>query len=358
VPEISAAVNAFKAGGITHAEAVKTYLPGILEPYTDNSLAGVSSDSQKTGDAPGFRAAVFNMERGAYLKQIIAYFTYHPMLRLADVVFANEVDWGMARTGNADIAREFAAALGYNYAYGVEFLTEKAGRDGNGRGLHGNAVFSRFPLTRAKVIQLPIQYEWFYKEGDCRLGMRCAVLAEADTPAGKAGLVSVHLENRAKPEGRKVQMEFLLDRVEEYFGAGLPVLIGGDMNTNTVDGNSDADMLGLARDPDEMWRRVARVPAFEPLMDYAASRGFGYADCNALAKTTRRKPMDDGRTVALNLDWFFQRGFCCSDPVKIESIFHKNGLVDAPEETLRYQGQEMSDHDMVMVTCGAARGRQ
>jgi hypothetical protein len=132
----------------------------------------------------------------------------------------------------------------------------------------------------------------------------------------------------------------------------MPVLIGGDMNTNTVDGNGDGEMQYLADHPGEMWRRIGRVNEYESLLDYAASRGFTYADCNIPEKTTRRKPMEDGQTVALNLDWFFQRGLTCSGPVKIESIFHKTGLVDLPGAFAAFQGQEMSDHDMVMVSCG------
>jgi endonuclease/exonuclease/phosphatase family metal-dependent hydrolase len=234
----------------------------------------------------------------------------------------------------------------------VEFLSAKAGQGGNTRGLHGNAIFSRFPLERPKLVRLPIKYEWFYKEGDCRLGTRCGLMADALTPAGKVGLVCLHLENRTTPQGRLEQMQFALDQVDAWFPKGQPLLIGGDMNSNTVDGDKDADMLYLADHAAEMWRRIGQVPYYEPMLDYAASRGFTYSDCNLLEKTTRRKPMDDGRTVALNLDWFFQRGLACSGPAKIESIFHKNGFAkDVPAEALAYQNQEMSDHDMVLATC-------
>jgi endonuclease/exonuclease/phosphatase family metal-dependent hydrolase len=326
-------------------EALKKYVPEILKPQGDNSFSS-------QGKIP-FRAAVFNFERGTYLKQILAYFTYHPLLRDADVVFGNELDCGMARTGNADITREFAASLGMNYAYGVEFVTFRAGQDGNREGLHGNAIFSKFPLERIKRVALPIEYEWFYKKGDPRLGTRIAVMAEIQAgDMGPVGLVSVHLENRTDPGGRKRQLEYLLNEAEAHFGPDMPVLIGGDMNTNTVDGNEDAQMTYLADHPGEQWRRIGHIPSWEPQMDYAASRGFLYTDCNILEKTTRRKPMEDGRTVLLNLDWFYQRGLECRAPVKVESIFHTNGLKDIPDEVRRYQGQEMADHDMVLIRCG------
>jgi endonuclease/exonuclease/phosphatase family metal-dependent hydrolase len=332
-------------GKIPHLDALKTYLPGILEADIDNSFS-------KTGKIP-FKAVVSNMETGDRFKEIAAYFTHLPLLRDADVIFANELDWGMARSGNAHITREMAGVLGMNYAYGVEFLTVKAGRDGNGLGLHGNAILSKFPLSRVKLVRLPIEYDWFYKQGDSRLGMRMAVMAEVAVDGlGQAGLVCVHLENRATPLGRKRQLEFLLDEVEKHFPKDMPVLIGGDMNTNTVDGNNGEEMRYLADHPGEQWRRLGQIPSWEPQLDYAASRGFGYEDCNILAKPTRRKPMDDGQTVLLNLDWFYQRGFDCSNPVRVESIFHCDGIENAPEEALAYQGKELSDHDMVLVNCG------
>jgi endonuclease/exonuclease/phosphatase family metal-dependent hydrolase len=331
-----------------HREALEKYIPGLLEPDEDSSLAGAA--------APGgacFSAAVFNMEAGRRFKEIQAYLRYHPLLRDLDVIFANELDWGMERTGNLHITRELAQSLGMNYAYGVEFLSVRTGESGSGLGLHGNAILSKFPLSRIKLVRLPGEYDWFhYKENDSRLGLRMAVLADADLGGFKAGLVSVHLENRTTPEGRKRQMEFLLDELTSHYPPDMPVLMGGDMNTNTVDGGDDSQMQYLSGHPDEQWRRIGQVPSWEPLMDYAAFRGFGYGDCNILAKPTRRKPMEDGRTVVLNLDWFFQRGFSCSGPVRVESIFHCNGFDGAPEEVLSYQGRELSDHDIVMTRCG------
>ncbi|MDR0389219.1 MAG: hypothetical protein LBH73_04055 [Spirochaetaceae bacterium] len=329
-----------------HLKALETFMPGLLEADLDSGFA--------RGAALPFNAAVFNMEAGRRFKEIRAYAQHHPLLKNAGVIFANELDWGMARTGNLHITRELAQSLGMNYAYGVEFLSLSAGEKGNNQGLHGNAILSKFPLSRVKIVRLPVEYEWFhYKGNDRRLGLRMAVLADADLGGGlKAGLVSVHLENRTGPDGRLRQMECLLDAVTAHFPEDMPVLMGGDMNTNTVDGNSASQMQELSLQPGEQWRRLGQIPSLEPLMDYAASRGFTYADCNIMEKSTRRKPMEDGRTVILNLDWFFQRGFSCSDPVRVESIFHCDGFDKAPEEVFSYQGRELSDHDIVMIRCG------
>jgi endonuclease/exonuclease/phosphatase family metal-dependent hydrolase len=344
--EMLRAVKALQT--MPHRAALEKYIPGLLEPDEDSGIA------RAPASCGAFSAAVFNMEAGRRFKEIQAYLRCHPLLKGLDVIFANELDWGMARTGNLHITRELALSLNMNYAYGVEFLSVRTGESGSGLGLHGNAILSKFPLSRIKIVRLPEEYDWFhYKENDSRLGLRMAVLADADLGGGvKAGLVSVHLENRTTPEGRKRQMEFLLDELESHYPADMPILMGGDMNTNTVDGGDDSQMQCLSDDPDEQWRRIGQIPSWEPLMDCAASRGLGYGDCNIAAKPTRRKPMEDGRTLILNLDWFFQRGFSCSDPVRVESIFHPNGFGDAPEEVLSYQGRELSDHDIVMIRCG------
>jgi len=42
-------------------------------------------------------------------------------MKQADVLLLNEVDWGMKRTDYHNVAEDLAAALGMNYAYGVEF---------------------------------------------------------------------------------------------------------------------------------------------------------------------------------------------------------------------------------------------
>jgi hypothetical protein len=44
------------------------------------------------------------------------------VLRSADVIVLNEVDWGLKRTGYRAVVRELGDALDMNWAYGVEFI--------------------------------------------------------------------------------------------------------------------------------------------------------------------------------------------------------------------------------------------
>jgi hypothetical protein len=54
-------------------------------------------------------------ERSRILEQV-------KLLREADLIVFNEVDWGINRTLFRNVAAELAAALRMNYAYGVEFV--------------------------------------------------------------------------------------------------------------------------------------------------------------------------------------------------------------------------------------------
>jgi len=97
------------------------------------------------------------------------------LLKDADVIVLNEVDWGIKRTDYRNVAADLATALGMNYAYGVEFvevdpialglekfeeLSEKDRRELSAeisvdpsryRGLHGSAILSRFPLQNVRL---------------------------------------------------------------------------------------------------------------------------------------------------------------------------------------------------------------
>src|SRR6185503_14929035 len=44
------------------------------------------------------------------------------LLREADIIVLNEVDWGMKRTGYRNVIADLASALKMNYAYGTEFI--------------------------------------------------------------------------------------------------------------------------------------------------------------------------------------------------------------------------------------------
>ena len=153
-------------------------------------------------------AMVFNMERGVHIDEAIEFLKDNPSLQPFDLILANELDFGTARSGEKNTAEEVAKALGLSYVFGLEFIELKDAA----LGFHGNAVFSRWPVKWAEVLRLPEQYNW-YNDRQKRIGGRCAILAKLDVHGREVGVASIHLENRTDGEGRRVQMQAVLDEV-------------------------------------------------------------------------------------------------------------------------------------------------
>ena len=93
-------------------------------------------------------AMVFNMERGVHIDEAIEFLKDNPSLQPFDLILANELDFGAARSGEKNTAEEVAKALGLSYVFGLEFIELKDAA----LGFHGNAVFSRWPIKWATVI--------------------------------------------------------------------------------------------------------------------------------------------------------------------------------------------------------------
>ncbi|HSE19774.1 MAG TPA: endonuclease/exonuclease/phosphatase family protein [Pyrinomonadaceae bacterium] len=207
------------------------------------------------------------------------------LLKQADVIVLNEVDWGMMRTDYRNVAADLAAALRMNYAYGVEFVevdpialgteefeevssedraklkTQIAVDKSRYRGLHGSAILSRFPLENVRLQPFENQpHDWYKEElesvkpleaGKREAGelvfrekiqrqvrrggrmMLTAEIANERLPGGRMTIVATHLEDKTKPKGRREQLNELLKRISTTNTA---VVLAGDMNTSTHDG--------------------------------------------------------------------------------------------------------------------------
>lgn len=202
------------------------------------------------------------------------------LLKHSDIIILNEVDSGMPRTGYKKVIEELGKTLGYNYAYGVEFLeidpvhlglenykwSEERELLNEGilktteinpleyKGLHGNAILSRFPLENVRILRLPEVYDWYNSEKEkptkmealrrhmaktflnttvkreIRVGGRLALIANVSVPTldTPVTVISTHLENRAVAKDRTKQMKFLLEDIK---GLKNPVILAGDFNT-------------------------------------------------------------------------------------------------------------------------------
>jgi len=203
------------------------------------------------------------------------------VLKSADVLVLNEVDWGLKRTGYRSVVRELGDALKMNWAYGVEFIevdpislgTEKLEEWENEaerqrllaeiqvdrkqlRALHGTVVLSRYPILEARLKPFPTAgYDWYAGEKksldplekgmrigaeaaflekisrQIRRGGRTSLIVTLDVPDLKEKRLTVaatHLESNASPKSRREQMEELLLLLGDIHN---PVIIAGDLNT-------------------------------------------------------------------------------------------------------------------------------
>ncbi|MEI3854087.1 endonuclease/exonuclease/phosphatase family protein [Ensifer sp. CCNWLY38] len=265
-----------------------------------------------------FTVAAWNLERCLFAKESAA----HLAATRAPVVLLSEMDNGMARTGQRHPTAEVADTLGMQYAYGIEFIemglgsdTERAfcEDDFNARGFHGNALLASVPLGRPFMLRLWGERLWFTDGEQPRLGERFAIGAVIEAEAGRFVAVSTHLESATTAAYRERQVRDLIDALDEAF-PGLPVLIGGDLNTgNHAGGDFEA----------------------EGLFAMSAARGFTRHGGPLEVMTTRPSLITRWPERAMKLDWFLARGLKIGETRIIPSL----------DET----GRPLSDHDL--ITC-------
>jgi endonuclease/exonuclease/phosphatase family metal-dependent hydrolase len=200
-----------------------------------------------TGRRRALRAVAWNVQRGARLDDLRDAVA-SPRFADADLFLLSEVDVGVGRSGNRNVARELAETLGMSYAFGVSYLalTDDFGDDAAGRentlAFSGAAVLSRHPIGRVENIDLPELRDKFHSS-EKRLGKKRALLAEIELPGGPLVVAACHLDANASPAQRALQLGAVLDSVDR---SGVPrALVGGDLNSSTYDASST---FALARD--------------------------------------------------------------------------------------------------------------
>jgi len=294
-------------------------------------------------DPERMRAVHWNIEHGNRYEQVEHALLGHPQLEQADVVLLNEVDLGMARSGNRDVAGELAAALGLYGVWAPLFIETTIGRDDDPRAardthneeaLFGQAILSRWPIGQARVIELPSpDREQFRHER--MYGRHIGLIAPIERPGRPFVAVSVHLAVHRTRSLRALQMRTLLEALQNEIR---PVALAGDFNSHTFDRGRPWDalfgalaLLFLPHSPLE--RRLLRPDqgaAREPLFDVLRHYGFewsGFVDRQPTlrlrlarlpeARRVLRVVGRPGRAAlarveqraGLRLDWFAGRGW-------------------------------------------------
>ena len=250
----------------------------------------------------------------------------------ADVILATEMDLGMARSGQRHTTRDLAIELGFAYVFGTEFVELGAGDPyetsrfadvPNAHGLHGNAILSRYPLGDPAIIPLDDTGHWFTgapkSDGQRRVGGRIAITAEIDTGFGPVVLCAVHYESESDADGRFAQTRTLLTRLSALY-PDRPVVLGGDLNTNALRGQTPQTCL-------------TRTDAFEPSFSAFRAAGYDWVSANDGAPTTRAAPGRPVQYPLARLDWLFVRGVSAAGPVTLPAV--------------SATGDYLSDHELI-----------
>ena len=351
---------------------VERVLNGIVEESWSPVRAGDYGDELRP-----VRATAWNIERGTRLESIIGVLKEHPSIRESDLLLLTELDYGMARSGNRFVAREIAEALQMNYAFAPCYLSlvKGSGLESNTEGentqaLHGNALFSRYPIRGAHQLALPNGKDKM-RGKEKRLGAQRVVIADVLHPLGEFRAVSLHLDAHSTQRHRHLQMKLLLDHLETL-SPQLPVIIGGDWNTSTY--NSRRALYAVAG----FWRRVMmgvdyfiRTHYPHPdrwfergLFRELEGRGYDYRSLNEHGAGTLHYSVEDiavntnmadwipqwcfhflkwslrnhGGRASLKLDWFAGRGISLAPGQRPRVV---GGLRD--------DKGRLSDHDAIVL---------
>jgi endonuclease/exonuclease/phosphatase family metal-dependent hydrolase len=306
--------------------------------------AGGPGTEAPAGSADPLRRIVqWNILKGIALDEIVRVLEESESLRAPDALLLNEVDVGMARSGNRHIAGELAARLGMHWAFVPSYLelTKGPGAEAhvpgsNRLGLHGVAILTRARPLALRAVALPEAFDAFaFREKRC--GRRTALFAALGQGRVVAG---AHLEMRGTPQGRRAQIRALLEGLDA-FGRDearqgrvvREVILGGDFNTHTFARGTwrgaIAGGLRIALTPPGLLRRQLLEPwrhGREPLFAELRRAGFEWASCNDgrptasetldrieeidLLPVALRRPLRAllHRRLPLRLDWFAARG--------------------------------------------------
>ncbi len=321
LPEVPARDKAAMLAAPRTRDALADLLPRLAA----RDVLEVGGDGGAEPLPAAFNVAAWNVERCLFPRESADLLRSHDV----QVALLSEVDCGMARTAQRHTTAEMAQALGFHYAYGLEFFelglggpTEipRCNDAHNVQGWHGNAILSAAPFERLALMHLDDGSHWFLTDpgsaGDPeqpRLGGRMAVAAQIATQDGPICVVSTHLESNAQAPYRAAQFTTLMEALEA-FAPNMPILIGGDLNT------------GNHMPPDYDWRS-------EDLFANARARGYNW-DLTSDGVTTRPSLITPHPTRQMKLDWFATRSM--------------DGAALPTVPALMPDGTPLSDHECML----------
>jgi len=274
------------------------------------------------------KVVAFNARSGRSLNQISQRLRLPPFAN-PDIILLSEMDWRMTRSYRRETAAELAAELGLSFAYIGEFAQRP--RVGEPVAFVGNAILSNWPLADIRV--LPLGRSSLRRRMRLRLGAPAGLAATITVNRRLLAFGIVHLNSRWDPSGRALQIRQYLDG----FPFGLPAVIGGDLNTTTVELRSSSSFfkaiaLSLLRPA-----RFHNPQRWEPLFECLREAGFDTTEANVPGASTFTPTRLIPPIVRPKLDWLAVRG--------IKPVAGSAAVVPARRS---WFSPRFSDHDFIM----------
>jgi endonuclease/exonuclease/phosphatase family metal-dependent hydrolase len=332
------------------------------------------------------RVVEWNIERGSRLDGIIEALNNHPVLRFADLLLINELDEGMLRSGNINVALELGRALSADAVFGVEYLelTKGAGDEPmligeNTTALHGNAILSRHLFADPQVTRLP-RCQNNFEDKEKRIGGRIGITVELEIDGTKFIVGNTHLDVVNTPRCRASQMRAMLEsidaRLEKERVRNRAVIVGGDLNTHTFARGTRFRAIKntvtiLAGNRDALNQRLIHPETKEAAVRELVRFGYRTESFNDRSATSRTivsnlddpsrlpRPMKwwvnrrigpEGLLLEFRLDWLAARGMRALKAGEV--VDEKTGVASVNAQTLldlKHNEYPLSDHDPIVV---------
>ncbi|MDE9566542.1 hypothetical protein KKI93_21580 [Xenorhabdus bovienii] len=273
---------------------------------------GYRNKTKKKCNKNTFRLGAWNLERCKFIDESAEIIQHAG----CDIIFATEMDVGMARSGNQHSPAKLAEKLGLGYTFAIEFIEIGAGNQfeeitfaesSNTHALHGNAIISSQLLKNPRLIWLEeeggswFSLDWHHR----RVGGRNAIAGTLELGEHTITVVVVHLESLPPAERRAEQVQKLLQALDQF--SEEPIVIAGDFNTSQL-----PPQIG-PRDKYPDW--FIKPWNYEPLFKELHEAGFEWIPANSPEHTRRDLPTGFVKPPFRRADWFFVRGIEASNPL-------------------------------------------
>lgn len=371
--------STFKA--LRASEVYHKHQPGLDKLF--NSPRIYRTQDAKPRLQAFLRIAVWNIERGARLEGIIETLNHHPILQYADLLLLNELDDGMIRSGNVNVALELSRALSAHAIFGVEYLEFTKGTGDeltlageNLAALHGNAILTRHEFSAPRIVRLS-RCENNFESAEKRLGGRLAILAGICAGDVELLAATAHLDVVNTPRCRAQQLRDVVEAIESAVRARpisrQKIILGGDFNTHTfARGGSLRTLANVARifgtSPERLKRSLMKkelaiheleqfgfdVDLFNDRQPTSYSMVSSLNDKSSLPAPVRwwtmRRVGPNGLKLEFRLDWLAARGIrALPDGAMMDAETGVKSIHPQTLKNLSDNGRPLSDHDPIVI---------